>query len=272
MPQPFKFIDSSNEIRSCGCLPRTVEIAVGASAEENLGVWTRQDCIDVIKAKSERRIDVMKREGFLPVFTKKANQGSTSGCNGGATANNYTLARYFGGIKDMAVYSGAYNYSLMNGGRDSGSVLADGRRTASQNGFVTVEVCPWSMIFRGQTKQFDSLAAENKAPDPYPARTELGLLTSIAKDSFGTVCIEAGPHIETPDHNGIAGMAAGAGNHAVTIVDCQIMGTDTPVYTLYLDWGPNHGQGGFCNVTWDSHLAQTCNYHLFWVLPVGQGQ
>lgn len=251
-----------------GCIPKEPTYKVGSTFEENFEVWDDATILDVVKAK-ESVHDFLKAKGFWDVFTKKANQQSTSACNGWLTANAYTLARYLGGITDGVVYSGAYNYSLMNGGVDDGSALVDGYHTASQNGFVPVELCPWNYIYRKQTKAFDGIAAQNKAVDPYPAKTLQGYKTGLAKGFLGGCAIQVGRQTEQLDASGIAPVVGGGGNHAVCSIDIKLLPNGKLYYPTYLDWGPQHGRDGLIGLT-DAHFSQTFGRHLFWLMPVGQ--
>lgn len=267
----YEFTDEAGELRRCGTIPETPEIPVGAAVEEQAGfqVWTDSQIKDVVTdPRRSNRIEVMRKAGFLTVFTKKANQFQSSACNGWLDANAYTLSRWFGGNRDGTVYSGAYNYSLINGGRDAGSSLAAGFRTTTENGYVPVELCPWNMIYRKDTKQFDTVAAQNKAVDPFPARTMAGFRTGMAQGFIGGAAIQVGPNLERKTSSGIAPVDRGPGNHAVAILQVRFIGS-TRVYDCYLDWGPQHGHDGFLTLT-DEHFEDTFNNHLHWLMPVGQ--
>ena len=280
----IEFVDKFGDMRRLGCIPQdtNVVIPVGAAIDDVSQQWAEATCRAVLSAPGRvSRIQQMRQfifpdgkyagRSFLDVFTAKANQGPTSGCNGGSVANNKTLARFFAGIHDGTVYSGSYSYSWMNHGQDNGSTLADGYQEACLHGYVSVDLCPWSMIYRKQTAQFDALAAQDLAVGPWPVRTQLGFLNNAAKGHLQTVAIEAGPQIDRVGPDGMAARSdSGMGNHAVTQMDAEILPSGDIGYWLYLDWGPKHANNGFVCVTWDSHLAQTYQRHQFWCLPVGQ--
>lgn len=261
--------DSLGNIRRCGTIPRAHTVKAGAAFEDQVGEWTEADIRKAIR--NPKRVPVLERlrqGGFLDTFTDKANQQSFGSCNGWLAANAYTLCRWLGGNRDGNVYSGAYNYSLMNNGVDQGSVLADGYETAKYNGFVTVQECPWNWIYRNRTKGLDAAAKLNTADAPYPTRTRLGLMTALAMGSIGGVAIEAGPNVERWRSDGISLVDNGGGNHAVVAVDLREV-NGVWVFDVYLDWGPQHGHGGFVTLTWD-HFEQTAPNHMFWAMPVGQ--
>lgn len=272
MDEIYEFVDQFGETHRCGTIPKDPDIPVGAAFEEQPGYveWTDEEINSVLTAPGRTsRIQAMKDTGFLDDFTKKANQFRTSACNGWLDANAYTLARFFGGNQDRSVFSGAYNYSLMNGGRDAGSSLVDGFRTSTANGFVTVEACPWDKIYRRDTRQFDSIAAQNKAVDPFPARTKRGFLTGMAQGFIGGVAIQVGPETERVGRYGVAGVNDGPGNHAVVAIQMNLLPNGQYGFPTYLNWGPKHGNGGFITTTWD-HFASTFPRHLFWLMPIGQ--
>lgn len=264
---PEIFIDQFGVQQCLGCIPKAPTIKVGASFEDQFEVWDDATIRDVVKAK-ESAYKFLKSTGFWDVFTKKANQQNTNACNGWLDANAMTLARYLGGITDGVVFSGAYNYSLINGGVDQGSNLSDGYQTSTENGYVPVELCPWNMIYRRQTQQFDAIAAKNKAVDPFPARTLQGFKTGLAKGFMGGCAIQVGSNTERLDANGTAGVTRGPGNHAVCAFDIQLV-NDAFQFPTYLDWGPQHGRDGWIGLT-EAHFAQTFANHMFWLMPVGQ--
>lgn len=189
-------------------------------------------------------------------------------CNGWLDANAFTLARWFGGNRDGVVFAGNYNYSLINGGRDAGSSLQAGFRTTTANGFVPVDLCPWNKIYRKDTQQFDHIAAQNKAVDPFPARTMAGFRTGMSQGFVGGAAIQVGQNLERKTSNGIAPVDRGPGNHAVVVLQSRLLNGKL-VYDVYLDWGPQHGHDGFLTLTED-HFAETFPNHLFWLMPIGQ--
>lgn len=261
-------IDIHGNERKLGCIPREPKIKVGSAFEDNFDVWDDKTIAEVIATRKSRQ-EYLKSIGFWDIFTTKANQFNSNGCNGWLTANAYTLARVLGGNKEFVVFSGAYNYSLMNGGVDQGSVLEDGYRTASQHGFVPVEQCPWNMIYRAETRRFDVVAALNRAADPYPARTLQGFKTGLARGAIGGAAIEVGNRLERPGANGIAGIDRGPGNHAVATIDIQQLPDGRFKFPTYLDWGASHGHEGVIDLIED-HYADTFGNHMFWLMPVGQ--
>lgn len=269
--EPYEFTDEFGETRRCGTIPETPEIPVGAAVEEQPGfqVWSDDQIRQVLSdPRRTDRIEAMRAAGFLSVFTKKANQFSTNACNGWLDANTFTLARWFGGNRDGVVFSGAYNYSLVNNGRDAGSSLQAGFKTTTANGFVPVDICPWNKIYRKDTQQFDSIAAQNKAVDPFPARTMAGFRTGMAQGFLGGSAIQVGPNLERKTSNGIAPVDRGPGNHAVVVLQSRLLNGKL-VYDIYLDWGAQHGHDGFLTLTED-HFAETFPNHLFWLMPIGQ--
>lgn len=252
-----------------GCIPKAPDPSiVGASFEEQFGVWSDDQIRTVLSAKKETTYAYLKRIGFWDIFTAKANQQRSNGCNGWLTANAYTLAKKLGGAQDNTIYSGAFNYSFMNGGHDQGSALIDGFHTATENGFVPVDVCPWNFIYRKSTQQFDAIGKQNLAADPFPVATIQGLKTALSMGCIGGVAIMVGDKLENPDSQGVAGVDNGPGNHATVVPEIIDKGTHFE-FRDYLDWGPQHGQDGLINLV-DAHFAQTIDQHQFWAMPYGQ--
>ncbi|MBS0202314.1 MAG: hypothetical protein JSS49_05385 [Planctomycetes bacterium] len=262
--------DSRGNKRRCGTIPRRPRaIPVGSAAEEVIGEYSEAAVRQILSDPNRIPvIEQLRRGGFLDTFTSQANQGAHGSCNGWLCANAYTLARWLGGNRDGTVFSGAYNYGLMNGGQDEGSVLEDGYHTSFENGFVPVSHCSRDWIYRDRTAALDPIAALNKADAPFPIRTPNGMITAAAKGCLIGTAIQVGRGTESTDRNGMALVSNGPGNHAVVCVDVRIE-RGIFVYDLYLDWGPEHGDGGFIHCTWDM-FDQTFPNHMFWAMPIGQ--
>lgn len=261
---PFEFIDQFGEVRRCGSWPVPDNfVSAFKTFEAEFPVWNDGQ-IKAALTDPDRRV---ARKIFGPEWI--TDQKSTSACNGWAASNAYSRARYLGGLQDGKIFSGSYVYSWINGGRDSGSALEDGLVQQTQRGNVLRDRCPWNMIYRSQTKQFDAEAVLNKAVDAYAVQTIQGLRTAGAAGFMLITAIQAGATWERLNTRGISGVDSGRGNHAVCADDMLLLPDGTEVFDTIMDWGLKHGQQGktYCTV---EHYKQTFGVHQFYAIPTGQ--
>lgn len=203
------------------------------------------------------------RDRFDQSFIK--NQRSHGSCNGFAGAAALTRARVRRGLGRVDL-SGAYLYSLINGGRDQGSMLDDGMRAVQARGVATEATVGWDQIYPRQydRSRADAEAARHRAFECYAVRTREGLLSALACDFDCVVAVHAGGRFMRLDGRGVAGADRGRGNHAVCADglhwDGEVL-VDSPG-----SWGTTYGDGGRCYLSWDGHLAPTTDYHVFYAI------
>lgn len=196
------------------------------------------------------------------------NQRSKGSCNGQATRGGVETARVRRG-EPAELLSGAYAYSLMNGGRDNGSALAAGLVVCRDRGICRRSVVPgWDQIYRNQynTTAADQDALQFKGFLPYPAVTMQGYWTGLALGFDGICAVHAGGNFDRVNSAGVAGVDNGSGNHAVR---CDgILWDDNlgPIGTGVNSWGEGYGKGGRMGLH-TGHFNQTFRYHQFWILP-----
>lgn len=198
------------------------------------------------------------------------NQRNKSSCNGFAEATALSKARVRRlGMKHRLDLSGAYAYSLINGGRDRGSMLDDGMEKCGTHGIATEATVPWDAIFRSQydTAKADAEAAENKGLECYAVRTELALASALVNGFDVVVAVHAGNGFMQVNAEGIAQGDNGPGNHAVS---ADGIGWSEGLKCILFDhqgsWGTSYGQQGRAALTWARHFAQTTQYHVFYAV------
>lgn len=261
-----EFTDASGQLRRCGSLPRPAGLKSSFPVFENsFPVWSDAE-IRAALTHPDRRV---ARKVFGPEWIP--NQGQWGSCNGFAAANAYGRARYLGGMGDGVQYSGSWTYSLINGGRDNGSMLDDGMEAAMNVGFVPASECPPSAIYPHLQKPgLKTLAAKNKAVECFEVTTMQGLRTAGAAGHMMIVAVQAGNGFMRLDGRGISGVDRGQGNHAVTLDDMLILDDGPEVFDCIMDWGTQVGDQGKTYLT-AQHFAQTIGVHAFYALPIGQG-
>ncbi len=193
------------------------------------------------------------------------NQNTHGSCNGFLEAGVLGCARVRRG-EPFEFLSGAYAYSLMNGGRDQGSQLAAGLAGVA-GGVCRRELCNWRQIY---PHLYDRAACAADAKRfrgflQYPCATLRGLWSGLAMGFDGGVAVHAAGRFMSTDSTGMAGVANGGGNHAVRC-DGIVWGPNGPTGTGVNSWGTGYGDGGRMLMD-ERHFAQTFRNHQFWILP-----
>ena len=223
--------------------------------------------MDDIIALAKRGGRTRGRERF-PFAQFGSNQRSTNACQGHASANAVTRARVRRHLEYVKL-SGAYAYSLVNGGRDRGSMLEDGMQACEVNGYATAETVPWDKIYPhlynvGKAK---AEALRFKAREVYAVRTELALFSALASGFDCVVAVHADNGFMSLDQRGVALGGNGPGNHAVC---CDDLWYDDATNELIADhcnsWDVTYGDQGRAGLTWKRHLSKTTPYHVFYAL------
>lgn len=254
-----QIIDADGNTRRLGSLlPPPGFVSALPTFESEHPVWGDADIRRVI-ANSNRK---PSRVVFDASWVK--NQGSHGSCNGFAGASALSKARVKRGLKRLDL-SGAFLYSLINGGRDNGSILSDGMEAVQ-----TAGICPESLVGVDQIYQHlqpanaRTEAAKHKGLAAYPVQTKQGFRTALAAGFVVIVAVQAGPRFQTFNKNGIAYVDSGSGNHAVHVDDILNIG-GTEVYDMQNSWGTRFGQNGRLYLTWES-FEQPFSNHVFYAI------
>ena len=204
-----------------------------------------------------------RRKLFGPKWMQ--NQNSHGSCNGYAEAGAFGKIRWLRGIMDGILFSGAFAYSLINGGQDNGSVLYDAMLAVQRYGICSEELVPWNQIYPyQQPDNARSEASKHKGIQAYPVQTKLGFRSALAIGYPVIVCVMAGNDFQNLNSQGICGVDNGYGNHAIHCDDICIVGGEE-VYDTCNSWGLEYGDEGRCYTTWDS-FEQTFPYHTFYAI------
>jgi hypothetical protein len=192
------------------------------------------------------------------------NQRDYGSCQGFASAAAVSRARVRRGLTRVDL-SGAYAYSLVNGGRDRGSSLEDGM-LACQRGYATEATVPWDAVFRSRydTAKADAEAARFKAFEVYAASTEEELFSGLALDFDAVVAVHADNGFMRLDGRGVALGGNGPGNHAVGADDLWWDGE--LIAAGYNSWSTSYGDEGRMGLTWSRHFRNTARYSRFYLI------
>lgn len=244
--------DTGGEPRKIGYLvPKSkpnLFTALG-DAVKTLSVDEIRKIIDDPAYKSGRNL-------FPPDWTK--DQNGRGACNGYAEAAALERNRVRRG-QDHIRLSGDFAYSLMNGGQDRGSMLADGMRGMMQFGDCTEEtVKKHGLVHEYRKNRFPqecfTEAARFKGFECYRLDTEAELYTALALGFDCVVAVQAGGSGGL-DRNGIVQWGNGMGNHAVCVdglvYDTQLGGFKVDMQN---SWAIRWGDNGRCYLTFDRQL------------------
>lgn len=193
---------------------------------------------------------------------------SGNSCNGYALANASWRAAYAGGNTKLTKRSGSYAYSLMNGGRDQGSMLYDGFTVGQQYGLPSATSCPWNLIYRNDTRRFDTEAALFKVDAPLLIHSWDELITAWAGPFFTVIAVQVGRNFERLQGD-VLGVDQGGGNHAVCQSDVRVTDSGEIQAKIIMDWGLQHGVKG-CGWLGKEHVRQSMLGHQFYAIPIGQ--
>ena len=226
-----------------------------------------EDAVPTISAKDIEEIarsgDMDGRAKFDTSFIK--DQRSHGSCNGFAAAAALTRARIRRRLPRVDL-SGAYIYSLINGGRDSGSLLEDGMKVMQSRGIATESTVGWDAIYpsRYDRAKADAEAERFKGFECYAVKSKEGLWTALALNFDVVVAVHAGNAFMRLDSQGVCGVDSGPGNHAVA-VDGLVWIDGQPVATGYNSWNTSYGNQGRMLMTW-RHFSQPFGYHVFYAI------
>jgi hypothetical protein len=193
------------------------------------------------------------------------NQRDKGSCNGWAGAKVLQRARVRRGLPRVNL-SGAYLYSLINGGRDNGSMLDDGMAAIQSRGVATEETVPWDRIYPSQydRAKADAEAVKYKGFECYAVRTRAALFSALALGFDCVVAVHADNGFMQVDADAVAGGGNGPGNHAVGADGIYWSPRrNRPVADGYNSWSLTYGVRGRMGLDWNAHFAPTTQYHQF---------
>jgi hypothetical protein len=194
------------------------------------------------------------------------NQRSFGSCNGWSTAGMLSRQRELRG-EPYVCLSGADAYSQMNGGRDQGSVLADGMRIVEANGIAPEDLVPANQIYTSQiSAEAKAARARFKGFKTYAVDTELELASALVLGRVAVVAVHATNAFNQQDGDGVNRGGNGPGNHSVGVQDVRLGPDGTIQFDMVNSWDTDWCDGGHTWLTWERHLRETVKGHRFWVL------
>jgi hypothetical protein len=191
------------------------------------------------------------------------NQNGYGSCAAYAASSALAKARYLGG-QDRVDLSGDYLYSLVNGGRDSGSMLDENMRAIMSKGVCKRETVPLGGIYRNKydTAKADREALRFRAHEAYACPDEQSVATALALKMPVVIAIHVGRNWSRQDGDFLIG-DSGPGNHSENLDDIRY---NTRAGRFEFREQSSHKRPCFW-VSWDKHLKQPSRYHQFYAVP-----
>lgn len=196
------------------------------------------------------------------------NQLEFGSCNGWAEAIALTKSRVRR-LQPRVDLSGAYAYSLINGGRDNGSMLEDAMKAVGTHGVAPLSIVGPRQVFRNQydTAKADAEAAKYKGFEAYAVGSELGLWSAVVAGFDCVVAVHADNGFMKLDSRGVAQGGYGPGNHAVSVDGGWYDDTKQEIVADGVNqWGLSYGNRGRMGLTWKQHFVHTFPYHMFYAI------
>lgn len=194
------------------------------------------------------------------------NQRNFGSCNGWSTAGALSRMRELRG-EPYVCLSGADAYSLMNGGRDNGSILSDGLKLVEANGIAPESLVPWDHVFTHQiSAEAKASRSRFKGFAAYAVDTEEELATGLVLGDVGVVAVHATNSFMSDDGDGVNRGGNGVGNHSVGVQDVRMLADGTLCFDMPNSWDVTFCAGGYTWLTFAKHLRETVKYHRFWLL------
>ena len=242
--EPF-FDENGEERRNGTLMPPENFVSSFRTFESEHPVWDDADILRAIQDPNR----VPGRVQFGSEWVQ--NQLQHGSCGGWAGAGCLAKARVRRGLPKLLL-SGSFLYALANRGRDNGSDPEDIMTALGTNGAPAADLVTANMIFPNQQPaSAKAEALKHRGLDCYAIQTKQGFRTALAAGFPVAVVVQAGKNFQRLNSQGISGVDAGNGDHAIASDGIEII-NGTEVYDTQNSWGLNYGQNGRTYLTWDS--------------------
>jgi hypothetical protein len=210
-------------------------------------------------------VDIDRRQLFHDL-SAYPDQLQSSGCTGFSSAMVAAKVRYLLG-QPWHKLSGAYLYSLINGGRDQGSNIGAALKALQTYGCCREEICDihqqFNYIYRANTKQFDGDAARFKA-EVVVQRVETAeeAMIALQRGAVLEFAVKAFSGWGKLDSEGCLSFQPGGANHAVHADGCK---KTSKGWCLDLQtWTPNWADKS--RGLWPIKYLENTQYQEMWAI------
>ena len=186
---------------------------------------------------------------------------------GGASALSKSI---FLGGQGRIDLSGDYLYSLVNGGRDRGSLLEENMDALLNRGVCLRETVDLGEIYRNKydTRKADAEAKRFRGHELYAVPDEQSMATALAMRIPVVIAIHVTNRWRQFDADDILAPASGPGNHCEHLDDISYSKRrGCFVFRKATSHGADYSDDGYCGTTWNDHYRETSRYHMFYAVP-----
>lgn len=197
------------------------------------------------------------------------NQNGHGSCASFGGSSALAKARVLGGQPRVDL-SGDYLYSLVNGGRDRGSMLDDNMEAIIKNGVCKRSTVKLGQIYRSKynTEKADKEAKRFRGHELHAVRNEMELATQLTLGNPVVIAIHVTRNWRQFDGQDVLAPANGVGNHCEHLDDIRYNKKRGRLeYRKATSHGKSYSDDGYCWTYWDGHYKQTSKYHMFYAVP-----
>lgn len=239
-------VDSTGEVRRLGVMPPDAKVKARRMDLQGFGVFLQKKGVSLIPPEKWREVDYPRLHKAEFVL----NQQSTSGCVGFSCAAANMKMRVLRGMRFERL-SGAFVYSLINGGRDSGAMIDDSRLAISKYGVCLDTENPLPKIFWRQVSDEAKASAEKRQMlMAYRIDNIQELATALQLGLIVQAGVQVDGRFESFDANGVSRASGQYANHSIHLYGMKKIG-DRWVYRMGNTWGSSWGpfRDGSCYLT-----------------------
>jgi Papain family cysteine protease len=182
------------------------------------------------------------------------DQRSNGSCVGFCSAHALMRLRAIEGQRPHVRLSGAFTYSLINGGRNDGAQISDSLATLMKVGTCPESMAPWDAIYPSRYKPEARVAAARfRILEAYKVNDFDELMSGIQLGFIGVGAVHVASRFSTLDRDGVCGFDRGPGNHAVTFQGAKRLPNGEWVLDMPNSWGRSFGENGHGYIT-EKHI------------------
>lgn len=241
--EPDIHIDSQNEVRRLGVIQPSDKVKARRMEMMGLGEFLRKKGVPLIPA--EKWVEIDYPRFHKPEFV--LDQRSTSGCVGFSAAAANMKMRALRGMTPERL-SGAFVYSLINGGNDGGAMIDDSRVALTKYGVCLDAENPLPKIFWRQVNdEAKQSALKRQMTVAYRCDNINEVATALQLGLIVQAGVQVDGNFSSFDNNGISRARGRYANHSIHLYGMkQIDGKW--VYRMGNTWGATWGpfQDGSC--------------------------
>lgn len=197
------------------------------------------------------------------------NQNGHGSCASFGGSSALAKARVLGGQPRIDL-SGDYLYSLVNGGRDRGSMLDDNMEAMMNKGVCKRSTVKLGQIYRNKynTSKADAEAKRFRGHELHAVRNEQEMATQLVLGNPVVMAIHVTGKWRQFDGQDVLAPANGMGNHCEHLDDIRYNKRNGRLeYRKATSHGRSYSGDGYCWTYWDGHYKQTSKYHMFYAVP-----